>query len=333
MRYHPMQLLALLVTAITTLDSTGRPSLLPAQAHAADKVALMSGSVTIVGPSAHTAVPAQPELHALSESVTKKLGGLMLYMPAGLSMAADGSYDLIVHFHGGSQIMNPQVDGTNLVLVTVNLGIGSRVYNDRFSAPQALEQMLAGIDRAVAESSPTGTAKRRHLALSAWSAGYGALQQLLMHEQNLVHIDALYLLDGLHAALDPNTKKRAVFPASLDAFVRYARLAARGEKRMLVTHSAIETYDYASTTESARYLVHELGLPVCKDAPEPGAMRATQCHRRGELRVNGYAGGDAPAHAQHVREWKSLVVAPLAAAWSPRPSPRLTARTHAPRML
>ena len=333
MRYHPMQLLALLVTAITTLDSTGRPSLMPATAHAADKidVALMSGSVTIVGPTAHAAVPAQPKLNVLSEAVTKKLGGLMLYMPAGLSMPADGSYDLIVHFHGGSQIMNPQVDGTNFVLVTVNLGIGSGVYNDRFSAPQALEQLLSSIDRAVAQTGPSGTAKRRHLALSAWSAGYGALQQMLIHEQNLAHIDALFLLDGLHASLDPNTKKRAVFPVSLEAFVRYARLAARGEKRMLVTHSAIETYDYASTTESARYLVSELGLPACKDAPEPGAMRATQCHRRGELRVNGYAGNDAPAHCQHVREWKSLVVEPLATAWSPKPT--LTARAHAPRML
>jgi hypothetical protein len=329
-----MQLLALLVTAITTLDSTGRPSLMPATAHAAEKVALMSGSVTIVGPS--TAVPAQPKLDVLSEAVTKKLGSMMLYMPAGLSMPKDGSYDLIVHFHGGSQIMNPQVDGTNFVLVTVNLGIGSGVYNDRFAAPQALEQLLSTIDRAVAESGPTRTAKRRHLALSAWSAGYGALQQLLSHEQNLAHIDGLYLLDGLHASLDPNTRKRAVFPASLDAFVRYARLAARGEKRMLVTHSAIETYDYASTTESARYLVNELGLPACKDAPEPGAMRATQCHRRGELRVNGYAGNDAPAHCQHVRQWKSLVVEPLAAAWSPKspkPSARLTARAHASTML
>jgi hypothetical protein len=297
---------------MVTVDKSGRPSLLPATAHGAEKT---SDPIEIPRPVAPAPTPARRLV--MSKAAQKMIGGhAVVYLPAGFWMLDDGAYDLVVHFHGGAQILNPQLDAgvANVVLVTVNLGIGSRAYSERFADPRALDQALDAVDEVVAERGPSKKAHRRRLALSAWSAGYGALQQILSREQNLAHIDALFLLDGLHGSL-AKPHSREVAPVSMDAFVRFARLAAAGKKDMVVTHSAIETYDYASTTETARYLVGALALPTCPQAPEPGDMVATDCHARGSLRVHGYAGNDAPAHCQHVRQWKSLVLEPLGHSW------------------
>ena len=46
----------------------------------------------------------------------------------------------------------------------------------------------------------------------------------------------------------------------LDVFVRFARDAAEGKKEMVVTHSEVFPGTFASTTETADYLLGRLGL-------------------------------------------------------------------------
>ena len=46
----------------------------------------------------------------------------------------------------------------------------------------------------------------RRIALSGWSAGYGAVFRVLDRERDAVRVDAVLLADGLHASLDQTSK-------------------------------------------------------------------------------------------------------------------------------
>jgi hypothetical protein len=87
----------------------------------------------------------------------------------------------------------------------------------------------------------------------------------------------------------------------LEGFLRYARLAMAGEKRLLITHSAIFPGTYASTTECADYLIDSLGLerhPVLEWGPV--GMQLLSEAREGGLTILGFAGNSAPDHVDHL---------------------------------
>src|SRR5262249_11653235 len=85
----------------------------------------------------------------------------------------------------------------------------------------------------------------------------------------------------------------------LEVFVRFASDAAAGKKRLLVTHSEIVPGTYASTTETADYLLRKLGLKR-KESLLPGLPRQLTEARQGNLLVIGYAGNTAPDHVDQL---------------------------------
>jgi hypothetical protein len=317
MARHPLSLIALVVTLASTAEEVRHASLLPITGDAA---AAIVGSLRSSAPE-----PDEPQAEVapspkLAQAVTAKIaGGGAVYLPAGLPLDDSGGYDLVLHFHGDPTLLEKEIDqaGASVVLATINLGMGSRVYIDRFAAPIVLDHTLAAIDAIVRKASPSGRAERKHLALSAWSAGYGALQKILSHEESLARVDAVVVEDGLHGSF-ADRPRRIVAPLSLEPFVRFGELAVSGDKAMFVTHSAVETYGYASTTETARHLVAALSLEPCEDAPEPGRMRASGCHRRGAVELWGYAGGGKQDHCDHLQNFAALVITPLLSHWYPQ---------------
>ncbi|MGZ5494388.1 MAG: hypothetical protein ACXW3E_13810, partial [Thermoanaerobaculia bacterium] len=83
----------------------------------------------------------------------------------------------------------------------------------------------------------------------------------------------------------------------LAPFLRYAERAARGEKRFIFTHSEIFPGTFASTTETADYLLQQLGLkrtPVVQWGPR--GMQQLSEARRGSFVVLGFAGNSGPDH-------------------------------------
>jgi hypothetical protein len=84
---------------------------------------------------------------------------------------------------------------------------------------------------------------------------------------------------------------------NLVAFRDFARAAMNGEKRFLVTHSEIFPGTFASTTETADWILGSLGLrrtPVLEWGPR--GMQQLSEVRVGHLEVRGYAGNSAPDH-------------------------------------
>ena len=139
--------------------------------------------------------------------------------------------------------------------------------------------------------------------VSSFSAGYGAVRAILKGHAS--EVDGIVLLDGLHTDYVPPRLVLAqggkLNDAKLEGFVDYARRAMEGEKKLLITHSEIFPGTYASTTETADYLIDSLHLqrhPVLKWGPV-GMQMLTET-RAGGLTILGFAGNTAPDHIDHL---------------------------------
>ncbi len=184
-------------------------------------------------------------------------------------------FDLVVHFHGTAWLPEQAVAGLgdHTVAAVLNLGTGSGAYDRAFTDPPVFDSLLAAVTREV--SATTGKPARvGRLTLVGFSAGHGAVRAILRDARHFARVDAVLLLDGMHTSYVPEGSLLATGGAldttNLVAFADFARAAVRGEKRFLVTHSEIFPGTFASTTETADWLLHSLGLrrkPVLRWGP------------------------------------------------------------------
>ena len=285
--------------------------------------ALLSGGVASAerghraAAAVHPAPPiaAQPAPIAAPQRVY--MGWGVLSIPTYFQPTS-GKYDLILHFHGGAQLQEENLEKTriNAVVVSVNLGISSGPYSDFFSAPHALDSAL---ERTQKELDATGRAPGAHLgrlALTAWSAGFGAVGSILSDHQNLPRIDAVLLADGLHAAYLGYPGNYKIYSASLEKYATFANAAMRGEKLFAITHSSIPTDGYASTTETVGEL---LRVTACTRTPHhtqgPDGMREIYQFDRGSFHVKGFEGTTKEDHIDHIKEMHETLFPYLQARW------------------
>jgi hypothetical protein len=210
--------------------------------------------------------------------------------PRARVVAEDGSFDLVVHFHGHRPARKELVrTGEDLVLLGVSLGIGVD-YGPDFAERELMETLVAGVEKALSRRDGVRAHVRR-LALSSWSRGYEAIAAVLK-QPIAARVDALILVDSLHASRD--AQKSA---AQLAPFFEFARGAAEGRKFMVVTHSAIDTESYASTTETAHALVAALGgRPEPVFRRDPLGLELSEIFSTGSFHMRGYAGNGKLDH-------------------------------------
>lgn len=221
--------------------------------------------------------------------------------------------DLIVTFLGGDFIPQQAVAalGRPAVSAVVNLGAGSGVYDRGFSDPAAFDSLLAGVTREVFAA--TGRAPRiGRLTLAAFSAGHGAVRAILRDPSHFARVDAILLLDGMHTSYVPEGKGLAaggtLDSTNLVGFANFARAAMRGDKRFLITHSEIFPGTFASTTESADWVIQAVGLhrtPVLRWGPR-GMQQLSEVHT-GRFEVLGFAGNAGPDHVDQFHAMPELL--------------------------
>ena len=208
---------------------------------------------------------------------------------------------LFVHFHGGEWL--PEVaaarDG-HFAVISVETGAGSSTYAKQFS-----DQTL--FDRMLREASAKSGVTFDSIALTAWSAGHGAIREILQVPEYYSRVQSVLLIDGFHtgyAGGKPGPLESALEPDHLEIFLKFARDAVAGRKRMIVTHSEIFPGTFASTTETTDWLVSQLGLKR-RAVLRWGPMRTQQLSevRAGKFLLLGYAGNSAP---DHVDQFHSL---------------------------
>jgi hypothetical protein len=229
---------------------------------------------------------------------------------------------LLIHFHGASWLIEQHVARylPRAALITVNLGAGSSAYRKPFEQADTFRKLLreAGYEL----QTKHGWAS---ITLSGFSAGYGAVREILRRPEYFALVNNVLLLDGMHASYSPEGKLLAdggtIQAADIDVFVNFARAAvagrktvigsqtlaglrtitnrgaASGRKTFVVTHSEIVPGAYASTTECADYLLSQLSL---KRNPKlvsgPMGMQQLSAVDAGGFHLRGYAGNSAQDH-------------------------------------
>lgn len=212
--------------------------------------------------------------------------------------ATAGAGDLLIHFHGSAWLPFQAAlsTGRPLVVAVVNVGQGGGAYDRAFTDPAAFDALAGEIRKHIAI---------RDVYLSGFSAGYGAVRAILRHRPDA--IAGILLLDGLHTGYAGN---RQVDAAAMQPFLDFAKSG----KRFVFSHSEIFPGTFASTTETADWLIHELALQrtaVLKWGPR--GMQQLSEVRSGNLLIMGFAGNSAPDHVDHFHampEFLQLLLTP-----------------------
>ena len=226
-----------------------------------------------------------------------------LTVPTGLVGKAEIS-PLLIHFHGANWIADVAAASIGSASLAVNLGSGSTAYAKPFRAPARFRKLLAEAEAA------SGT-RFAEVTLSGWSAGCGAIREILKSPDNDTRIAKVILIDGIHTGYpkgSPGPLESEIDPAPLAPLLRFARLATAGEKTMIVTHSEIFPGTYASTTETADWMLRELDLrrrAILKWGPMQ-TQQLSEC-RSASFYLAGFAGNSAPDHVDQLHSLPDLL--------------------------
>jgi hypothetical protein len=292
--------------------------------------AAQTAAPAAVLPILATAVPAREraDQNLDREGRSPCAGGTLMVLPDFES--SDGTYDLVVHFHGASDLVKQSYAAVklNAVLCVFNLGTGSGVYDDHFIYKPRFDQVLELATLAMQKRGLQGP-KVGRVALSAFSAGVSAIDRILERPSGMKEIDAVIVLDGLHASYDEHKK---LDMRRIDPLVKFAELAARGDKLAFITHSEIPTLSYASTHETADALLQHLEMkrspggeapalpPLAalgneRSRKELSVLEPTSHAQKGRLYVRGYAGIKAEHHRSHLHQMATTGLPLLAERW------------------
>jgi hypothetical protein len=237
-------------------------------------------------------------------------------LPVGCLFVADdwrpreGKADMLVFFHGHPPVVRSNLtrSGKAAALVVVNFNGLSAAYAKPFADTNLFGKILADAHKELSRQSGRELAQGK-LAVASFSAGYGAVREILKQAAWREQITDLVLADSLYAGYVERDSRNVVNPEHIRDFIRFAQRAARGEARMIVTHSAQVPEGYASTTETAEELLRAVNarrFPT-EAGSHQTALRLTSRGDERSFQVFGYAGGTAEDHMGHLRNvWLAL---------------------------
>jgi hypothetical protein len=229
--------------------------------------------------------------YALTEGV--------LFIPRSMRLRGE-PVDLLVHFHGAPWAIEEQLyrSKKKAVLIAISYKGLSEAYRKPFEDREKFGKILdEGLSK-LREGTGDQRLQWRRVGVSAFSAGYGAVREILKEPRYYDLISDLVFADSIHCGYE---KDGSVEQASLAPFLQFARDAAAGKKKMLLTHSEIEPKTYASTTETSNYLILGVGgkrVPAC--GTNSRKMKLLTRFDKGGFHVRGFAGNTAPDHMNHL---------------------------------
>jgi hypothetical protein len=240
------------------------------------------------------------------------LAGATLFIPRDFHPAA-GQVDVIFHLHGAPSAVEPALDRAkwSAVLIEFNRKGLSRVYTEPMTDATLFPRLL---DSALETLKLKGLVERPKLGrvvVSSFSAGFGGVRELLKNPDSFNRIDTLVMADSIYAGYQGDPARKVVDPALMDGFRRFALEAAEGRKTFVLTHSAQVPEGYASTTETADYLVRAVGAkPSTSKAEWDRDWTPTRSLARGSFLVFGFDGGQPDDHLAHLRRidrvWRAV---------------------------
>ena len=205
---------------------------------------------------------------------------------------------LLCFFHGGDWL--PEVAAArqqNMAVISVQAGAGSGTYAKLFADPQRFPKLIT-------EAEDKSRLRFGEIDLGGWSAGCGALREILKDATSYERISRVLCIDGIHTGYvngTPGPQESQIDTDNLQVWLQIGRDAMAGKKRLLITHSEIFPGTFASTTETADYLLREWGQRghgVVKWGPMKTQILSEV--KKGGLLVMGFAGNSAPDHVDEL---------------------------------
>lgn len=244
-----------------------------------------------------------------------------VFLPVGWTNTLSSNTVLVVHFHTAPwfAIQEHLRRDAREPLLVFALGEGSTTYRIPFEDTNRFSRIIAQVQNELRQRSSNSEATIAAVDVSSFSAGYGAVRELVRTPASFNLLRRVVLLDSLYGGLEPATSgstNRVPLAEHIDVWVPFARAAMRGEKTFVLTHTQITTRSYASTFECAAALLQRVGIKPNKIAP--GSVPAASEPRyplliradRGRFHVWSYAGDDAESHMTHPRHladvWQAL---------------------------
>ena len=229
----------------------------------------------------------------LGSRAVHRSGKFLISLPAsGTQAASEAPVPVWIHLHGAPSVVeaNFAASGASGVWVNLTLPGLSKVYADHFADAAVFPQLLAEIEALLQRETPARRPGR--VTITSFSAGFGGVRQLLRQREAFARIDALVMADSIYCGYRGDAALKQVDEALMAGFVEFARLAVDGRKRLVISHSRQVPEGYASTTETANYLLRQLDLPRKDAEPETWAagLRLTSRATRGGFEVLGFEG-------------------------------------------
>ena len=250
---------------------------------------------------------AEPLPDATGREVALSRPEWVLFIPEDYSARPDGKVDLLVHFHGWPPVVRNNLAHArlNAVLVTVNYNGLSSVYRIPFSESTLFQTLLDNALEKLREEEGFSDASWDKIALSSFSAGYGAVREILKSPNYRERVSAILAADSLYASTDD--VDGTPVDAQMADYKLWSELSTGGEKVFVFTHTRVETPTYESTEETGDELLAHLGLDTTPTEESGlGPLSFYRKARRGEFHFWGSPGKTGEDHMDHLRymaEW------------------------------
>jgi hypothetical protein len=158
------------------------------------------------------------------------------------------------------------------------------------------------------------------IALSGWSAGFGAVREILKRPADAARIDAVLLADGLFTEWSSSRSgsgSRDADFAKVKSVIDFARRATEGEKLFVLTHTAIDRRTYPGAPRCAdamlRHFNIERGFPGGVGQSAQDSQRYATDYAG--FHVWGFGGKAWADHLSQHREMGSRQFSALKAFW------------------
>lgn len=225
----------------------------------------------------------------------EKLSLGTLFVPAKLQSKRHAP--VLFFFHAQGLVPELAAARNHMVVVSAVLGAGSRVYAKPFLDRTRFGKLLQ-------EAETRAGMKLGPITLGGWSAGCGAIRQIMSTPEYYDQVANTIMIDGIHTSYvtgKPGPLESQIDPQPLQIFIKLAHDAIEGKKHVIITHSEIFPGTFASTTETSDYILNALGLhsrAVLKWGPM-GTQELSEV-RVGKFLMVGFAGNSAPDHVDEL---------------------------------
>ncbi len=205
-----------------------------------------------------------------------------LYLPA--RMTIETPQPLVVFFHGAGA---PELasNENRMAMLAVYFPTNSDPYVATFGQPGAFPKLIR-------EAEVKSNLKFGPLILGCFSAGCGAVREILRDDTVYDKTRSVFAMDGVYADF---VTRNQIAPGQMDVWLKLAKDSIVGRKRFLMTHTDVESDTYATAKQTADWLLEQMSLkrkPAARGAK--GAPRTEA--EAGNFLVRGFPGVESANH-------------------------------------